>query len=123
MRPRTSIPEGVPSCPDPFSFTRPGTRGTVTGGALGAPAVDLRAPLALHLGATAIMFSVAAPGIYRFLLQEPEPHHLDTGTAHAERQSDEPTRQKRAGVTSRYALLAALVVIATFGALLEDAGS
>jgi MFS family permease len=102
--------------------------GAVTGGALGALAAELGAPLVLHLGATAIIFSLAAAGIYRLLLAGPEPHHLDTNIdtdidTDIEKQTEGSNRRKRAGTSSKYAILAALVIIASSGALVEDAGS
>jgi MFS family permease len=105
--------------------------GAVTGGAFGALAAELGAPLALHLGATAIIFSLAAAAIYRLLLAGPEPHHpnthsdtdTDTDTVRDEKQTEGSTRRERAGATSKYSVLAALVIIASSGALVEDAGS
>ena len=103
--------------------------GAVTGGAFGALAAELGAPLALHLGATAIIFSLAAAGVYRLLLTGPEPHHLDAstdahvGTGHDGNHAEGPTDRKRVGTTGKYAILAALVIIASSGALVEDAGS
>jgi MFS family permease len=103
--------------------------GAVTGGAFGALAAELGMPLALHLGVTAIIFSLAAAGIYRLLLAGPEPHHLDTNiatdtdTAQNEKQTEGSNRRKRAGISCKYAILAALVIIASSGALVEDAGS
>jgi MFS family permease len=104
--------------------------GAVTGGAFGALAAELGAPLALHLGTTAIVFSLAAAAIYRLLLQGPEPDQPDSQTTDT---TDEeiagrgrtmmPDNRKSGGATNRYVILAALVVIASSGALVEDAGS
>ncbi|KNC19617.1 fucose permease [Arthrobacter sp. RIT-PI-e] len=103
--------------------------GAVIGGAFGALAAGLGAPLALHLGVTAIIFSLAAAGVYRLLLTGPEPHHLDastdtqTDTGYDGNHAEGSTDRKRAGTTGKYAILAALVIIASSGALVEDAGS
>lgn len=102
--------------------------GAVSGGAAGALAAELGTPRAVHLGLTAVVFSIAACSIHRLLLPGDEPHdddaHEDASPHHrpAQAQEDQPQR-RTAGRIGKYAVLAALVLIASSGALVEDAGS
>ncbi len=94
--------------------------GAVSGGLLGSAAAGLEVPLAVHLGTVAIVFGVVALLAFRALL----PGHDD-----AERDAEEAaaggaatvvlTSGRRTAVLS----LAALGVLATCGAFVEDAGA
>lgn len=94
--------------------------GAVVGGVLGAAAAQLAVPVGLQLTASAAMFSALAVVAYRFLLPgaEPEEHEQVPGPGgRAARGRLRP----RTLVT--YGVLAALVLIAASGAIVEDAGS
>jgi MFS family permease len=87
--------------------------GAVLGGAMAAGAIALNVPIGLHLGVSAAVFTAVAAIAYPFLLQGPD-------------QDEHPT----AGVGGSgrpghrvYGALLLLVVIATAGAVVEDAGS
>ncbi len=112
--------------------------GAVTGGALGAWAAQADLSRVVHLGLTATVFSAAAIATYRLLLAGPEPdtsdtHDTSTGDAGDIGETGETGAMRttatgvRAGRHTRrvlkYAILAALVIIASSGALVEDAGS
>jgi MFS family permease len=87
--------------------------GAVTGGLLGSVAAGLGVPLGAHLGATAVVFGMAALVASRAVLpgrDEPEP-------AADEVPREQPRR--RAAVPA----LAVLGVLAACGAFVEDAGS
>ena len=87
--------------------------GAVLGGAMAAAAIALHVPIALHLGVSAAVFIGVAMVAYPFLLPGPDQQdHLASGPSGAGR----PFR----GV---YVALLLLVVIATAGAVVEDAGS
>lgn len=87
--------------------------GAVLGAAMGAAAIALHVPIATHLGVSAVVFVGVAAVAYPFLLRgpdrDPDP---DAG----------PHRRGRPGWRG-YGALAALVVIAIAGAVVEDAGS
>lgn len=103
--------------------------GAVTGGAMGAVAAQLEVPLLIHLTISGGLFGMAALLSYRWLLAGPEP---DLG-AEATMDTDGDTRPesgtmpvdapKTLGLVARYSVLLALVVIASAGAIVEDAGS
>lgn len=103
--------------------------GAVTGGAMGAVAAQLEVPLLIHLTISGGLFGMAALLSYRWLLTGPEP---DLG-AEALLNTDGDTRPesgaaptdapKTLGLVARYSVLLALVVIASAGAIVEDAGS
>ncbi|MER6676750.1 MFS transporter [Streptomyces sp. NPDC000983] len=90
--------------------------GAVTGGAMAAGAIALGLSRGQHLAISALLFAVAAVGALRFCLPgpdtEPEPEE-GTGT------------RAGAGTPARGTayVLAALVLIATAGTLVEDAGN
>lgn len=91
--------------------------GAVLGGLMGSAAAGLRLPLAVHLGASAALFSAVALVALRFMLPGPEdtertepPPHLAAGASRAVR-----------GTAVR--VLAGLGVLAICGALVEDAGA
>ncbi|GAB2579787.1 MFS transporter [Streptomyces capparidis] len=92
--------------------------GAVTGGAMAAAAIALDLSRGRHLLISAVLCGTAACVALRFCL----PGHDDPAQG-AESEAD-PRRDRRAGAGPRTGwVLAALVVIATAGALVEDAGS
>ncbi|MGW5636070.1 MFS transporter [Streptomyces sp. NPDC003832] len=90
--------------------------GAVTGGAMAAGAIALGLSRGQHLAVSALLFAVAAVGALRFCLPgpdtEPEP---EEGAA-------TPTGSGTPARGTAY-MLAALVLIATAGTLVEDAGN
>jgi MFS family permease len=95
--------------------------GAVSGGLLGSAAAGLGIPLAVHLGASAIVFGLLALLAYRALLP---------GDDHADRDAEpEPDVEAAAGAPQKPArrtavlALAALGVLAACGAFVEDAGA
>ncbi|WP_319452432.1 MULTISPECIES: MFS transporter [unclassified Mycobacterium] len=87
--------------------------GAVLGGAMGAAAIALQVPRSVHLGVSAVVFGAVAVAAYPFLLKGPDnDDHPDTSSS----TSGWPGWRI-------YAALLALVVIATAGAVVEDAGS
>ncbi|MFP7834548.1 MFS transporter [Marisediminicola sp. LYQ134] len=107
--------------------------GAVLGGVLGAGAAQVGIPIPLHLAISGVIFGGIAVVAYRFLLPGPEPADVAT-EAPATAASDSPsatspaatspaaTPRRRAGML-KYAILAALVVIASAGAIVEDSGA
>ncbi|MFD9024063.1 MFS transporter [Streptomyces parvulus] len=94
--------------------------GAVTGGSMAAGAIALGVPRGEHLLFSAVLFSVAACAALRFCLPGPETEAVeeaDTGEGAPPRAPAPVT-----GTRIRY-VLAALVLIATAGTLVEDAGS
>lgn len=91
--------------------------GAVLGGAMAAIAIALRVPLGVHLIVSTIVFGVVAVVAYRMCLPGPDDESgADAG-------SSAPAAASRAGVSPRLVVtLVALVLIATAGAVLEDAG-
>lgn len=87
--------------------------GAVTGGLMGAGAIALGVPRAIHLVVAAVMFCAIVCAAYPYLLKGPDhddhPSARDGGTA-------------RVGPMV-YLTLLALVVLAMAGATVEDAGS
>jgi MFS family permease len=94
--------------------------GAVLGGVLGAVAAQLAVPVALQLTGSAVLFSLMAMATYRFLLPGPESAGVEPAPA-ADRGSLPALRGP--GLLTRYGVLAALVLIAASGAIVEDAGS
>jgi MFS family permease len=102
--------------------------GAVTGGAMGAVAAQLEVPLLIHLAVSGGLFGMAALLSYRWLLAGPEPDLSAEGTMGTDgdipQQSAASTAAPKAlGLVARYSVLLALVVIASAGAIVEDAGS
>jgi MFS family permease len=89
--------------------------GALLGGAMGAAAIALSISRSIHLAVSAIVFSTIAIVAYRFLLPGP-----DEPTAAVK--GETAVRRPNARVAT-YAVLAALVGIATAAATVEDAGS
>ncbi|SHH17305.1 MFS transporter [Geodermatophilus nigrescens] len=89
--------------------------GAVGGGLLGSAAAGLRVPLAVHLGVVAAVFAVVALVAYRRMLPGPD---------HEEPVDDDGAPPAgRAGMRASLGAMAALGVLATCGAFVEDAGS
>ncbi|MGX5657099.1 MFS transporter [Geodermatophilus nigrescens] len=89
--------------------------GAVAGGLLGSAAAGLRVPLAVHLGVVAAVFAVVALVAYRRMLPGPD---------HEEPVDDDGAPSAgRAGMRASLGAMAALGVLATCGAFVEDAGS
>jgi MFS family permease len=91
--------------------------GAVSGGLLGSAAAGLGIPLALHIGASAVVFGIVALLVFRILLpggdddeREPEPAPGKDGA---------PAAGRRSAVLA----LAALGVLGICGAFVEDAGA
>ncbi|MFI7350736.1 MFS transporter [Streptomyces sp. NPDC049936] len=97
--------------------------GAVTGGSMAAGAIALGVPRGQHLLFSGVVFAVAACVALRFCLPGPETEAAETaeeeaGGGGAQRTAPAPAT----GVRIHY-VLAALVLIATAGTLVEDAGS
>ncbi|MET9140314.1 MFS transporter [Streptomyces parvulus] len=99
--------------------------GAVTGGSMAAAAIALGVPRGQHLLFSAVLFSVAACVALRFCLPGPETEPAegaDTGNADTGEGAPPRAPAPVTGTRIRY-VLAALVLIATAGTLVEDAGS
>ncbi|MGW8746246.1 MFS transporter [Streptomyces sp. NPDC055794] len=100
--------------------------GAVTGGSMAAGAIALGVPRGQHLFFSGVVFAVAACVALRFCLPGPETETAETaetakeedGGGGAQRTAPTPAT----GARMHY-VLAALVLIATAGTLVEDAGS
>ncbi|WP_108989799.1 MFS transporter [Streptomyces coelicoflavus] len=98
--------------------------GAVTGGSMAAAAIALGVPRGPHLLFSAVVFAVAACVALRYCLPGPE---TDTGAAGEAGEADagdgaaSPKRAPATGLRTGW-VLAALVLIATAGTLVEDAG-
>lgn len=92
--------------------------GAVLGGLMGAAAAGLDIPRGLHLAVSLVVFSALTLTCYRYLLPGPEPVEVPEAAG-------APGQNRRAarGAPAKYFILAALVLIAAAGALVEDAGS
>lgn len=94
--------------------------GAVLGGILGASAAQLEVPVVLHLSISGLLFSGCALAAYRFLLPGAEPVGPDA--APAERAVRSRATGRNTSV-ARLGVLAALVIIASAGAIVEDSGA
>ncbi|CAL9659289.1 Inner membrane protein YbjJ [Streptomyces sp. enrichment culture] len=94
--------------------------GAVAGGSMAAAAIALDLSRGRHLLISAVVFAVAACAALRFCLPgpdtEPDGEETDAGDR-------EPRRQPPAAALRTGYVLAALVLIATAGTLVEDAGN
>jgi MFS family permease len=91
--------------------------GAVAGGLMGAAAAGFGLPLGVHLGVSAALFSAIGALAYRILLPGAEP----TDAVPAVEAS--ATRSARGSRIVRLGVLAALVLLAASGSVVEDAGS
>jgi MFS family permease len=107
--------------------------GAVLGSIMGAAAAELGVPSAVHLTASALVFSAVALVCYRFMLpgdehdEDDEPVReagggAELGEAAAPAASADAPR-RGTGSLAKWGILAALVLIAASGGLVEDAGS
>lgn len=88
--------------------------GAVLGSAMAAGAIALNVPREAHIGATSVLFTIVAVTAHRFLVHGPD----------AVEHQHETAARRANGVSLRvYVTLTLLVVIATAGAVVEDAGS
>ncbi len=102
--------------------------GAVAGGIMGAAAAQIRMPLLVHLSISAALFSALAVLSLLWLLKGPEPEPGEGGAAHAHAPDPEADVARAAspralGLVTKYGVLLALVIIASGGAIVEDAGS
>ena len=102
--------------------------GAVAGGLMGAAAAQIRMPLLVHLSISAVLFSAFAVVSLLWLLKGPEPEPGEGGAAHAHAPDPEGDVARAAspralGLVAKYGVLLALVIIASGGAIVEDAGS
>ncbi|MEU4420451.1 MFS transporter [Actinoplanes sp. NPDC024001] len=92
--------------------------GAVLGGLMGSAAAGLGLALGVHLGISAVLFSVVALVAYRFLLPGPD------GAERADEAAAPATGAgRRAWAAPAVRVLAVLGVLAACGALVEDAGA
>jgi MFS family permease len=87
--------------------------GAILGGLMGAGAIAIHMPRAIHLSIAGVVFSVVVVFAYPYLLRGPD---------HDDHPSSRSGGGGGAGIAV-YATLVALVVIAIAGATVEDAGS
>jgi MFS family permease len=92
--------------------------GAVVGGLMGGLAAGLAVPRGLHLGLSALLFSGVSLTALRFLLPGPEPTEASGPDVHPQGAS----AKRGAGRLRLVLLMAALVLIASSGVLVEDAG-
>ena len=93
--------------------------GAVLGGLLGAGAAQLGIPIPLHLLVSLVLFAALAVAAYRLLLPGAEPEEVEVTPVAA-------VTTRRAGFATslaKYGVLAALVIIASAGAIVEDSGA
>ncbi|BDX32163.1 MFS transporter [Mycobacterium antarcticum] len=87
--------------------------GAVIGAGMAAAAIALHVPIAVHLGVSAAVFVGVAAAAYPFLLKGPDQPERAPGDAAIRRKPDRRV----------YGAMLLLVLIATAGAVIEDAGS
>lgn len=92
--------------------------GAVLGGILGAVAAQVGVPIAIHLAISAVLFTGCALAAYPFLLAGAEPTEVEISP-----QTQSATAAQSSRAIVRYGVLAALVIIASAGAIVEDSGS
>jgi MFS family permease len=100
--------------------------GAVLGGLMGAAAAGLDLAPGIHLSISAAVFAALTLCCYRFLLPGPETDDADAASADAADGTAAPDlgpSSAARGAAAKYGVLGALVLIATAGALVEDAGS
>ncbi len=95
--------------------------GAVTGGSMAAAAIALGVARGPHLLFSAAVFAVAACVALRYCLPGPETDAEPAGGGDGEDRAPAPARGRATGLRTGW-VLAALVLIATAGTLVEDAG-
>ncbi|MGY1439863.1 MFS transporter [Streptomyces reniochalinae] len=95
--------------------------GAVTGGSMAAGAIALGLPRGQHLAISAVVFAAAACVALRFCLPGPDTEPAVDADA-ADDRGPQPVRRTTTGARTA-CVLAALVLIATAGSLVEDAGN
>ena len=93
--------------------------GAVVGGLMGGFAAGIELPRGLHLGFSALLFTAASLTALRFTLPGPEP--VDP-VGPAEATDEAPTARQAPSRRSIWLSIAALVLIACGGTLVEDSG-
>ncbi len=93
--------------------------GAVLGGLMGTAAAAFAVPLTLHLAISGTLFALLAAACYPFLLPGGEPAGIPAGGEGA----PAGPFSRRSAPLRKYGVLAALVLIAMAGTLVEDAGS
>ncbi|WP_408991475.1 MFS transporter [Streptomyces sp. 1268] len=105
--------------------------GAVTGGLMAAGAMSLGLSLGVHLAVSAVVLVAAAGAALRFCLPGPDNEPEETGPEETGRKETGPeetgperlTAEGARGTSRVGVVLAALVLIATAGTLVEDAGN
>jgi MFS family permease len=93
--------------------------GAVSGGLLGSIAAGWGVPLSVHLGASAVVFGAVAALIFRAMLPGADDEDRTDAARPADVDGAVPAPRRRAAVLA----LAALAVLATCGAFVEDIGA
>lgn len=102
------------------SFHAVWSMGAVAGGLMGAAAAGLGVPVQLHLVVSGILFAAVSLGCLRFLLSGPEPVEVVPPASPATNDGGPAPKARGCG---KYGVLLALVLIASAGSLVEDAGN
>ncbi|PVC87099.1 MFS transporter [Streptomyces sp. CS131] len=99
--------------------------GAVTGGLMAAGAMSLGLSLGVHLAVSAAVLVAAAVAALRFCLPGPDNGPEETGPEETRKETgrERLTAEGARGTSRVGAVLAALVLIATAGTLVEDAGN
>lgn len=108
------------------SFHAVWSMGAVLGGLMGAAAAGLGIPVPLHLVVSGVLFAIVSLTCLRFLLPGPEPLEAAALVPDRAAQSNakhDGARVRRAGGSTKWLVLLALVLIASAGSLVEDAGN
>ncbi|MFY0566023.1 MFS transporter [Archangium lansingense] len=96
--------------------------GAVSGGLMGGLAVGLDVPRGVHLGLSALLFAVVALTALRYTLPGPEPIEPVERSEGGAQTDGLPARRESTGRGRIWLMIAALVLIAVGGTLVEDAG-
>ncbi|MGO2540230.1 MAG: MFS transporter [Specibacter sp.] len=102
------------------SFHAVWSMGAVAGGLMGAAAAGLGVPVQLHLLVSGILFAAVSLGCLPFLLSGPEPLEVVAPASPDTNDGGPAPKTRRYG---KYGVLLALVLIASAGSLVEDAGN
>jgi MFS family permease len=96
--------------------------GAVSGGLMGGLAASLGVPRGVHLGVSALSFAVVALTALRYTLPGPEPIEPGERAEEGAHPDGLPARRESTGRGRIWLMIAALVLIAVGGTLVEDAG-